>query len=91
MSLTIGHLSSICYEMLSWMIEIWVKSYLVSDSNCNVINLESPKNLQIMKNNVGLTFSVGDTILLSKISNWARQLELVINISYLVQLLGGTR
>ena len=91
MSLTIGHLSSICYEMLSWMIEIWVKSYLVSDSNCNVINLESPKKLQIMKNNVGLTFSVGDTILLSKISNWARQLELVINISYLVQLLGGTR
>ena len=40
-------------EMLSWMIEIWTKHHLVSDGNCNVVNLESPlkkiqKERQIM-------------------------------------------
>jgi hypothetical protein len=38
-SLSIGHLSPICDKILLWMIEIWVKNYLVSDSNCNAVNL----------------------------------------------------
>ena len=55
-------LSATCDEILSWMIEIWMKIHLVSDSNCNTLNPYSPKILQGMTNNVGLTFSVGDTI-----------------------------
>jgi len=34
---------------------------LVSDGNCNYVNLQSPKKLQGMTINVGLTFGVGDT------------------------------
>ena len=26
-------------ETLSWMVEIWMKNDLISDNNCNVINL----------------------------------------------------
>ena len=26
-------------EILSWMIEIWMKDHLVSDSKCNTVNL----------------------------------------------------
>ena len=45
--------------MLSWMIEIWMKNHLVSDSNRNTVNLCNPwKYWQGMINNVGLTFSV---------------------------------
>jgi hypothetical protein len=38
-----------------------MKHYIVSDDNCNTLNLQPP-NLQGMTNNVGLLFSVGDTI-----------------------------
>ena len=38
------------------------KKHLVSDSNCNTFNLLPPNVLQGMTNNVGLAFSVGDTI-----------------------------
>ena len=41
------------------MIEIWMKNQLISDNICNIYN--HPKTLQGMTNNVGLTFSVGDT------------------------------
>ena len=45
-----------CGERLSRMIEIWMNI-------CNTVNLLiPPKNIQGMTNNVGLTFSVGDTI-----------------------------
>ena len=27
-----------CDEMLSWMIEIWMKNHLVSNNNCNIVN-----------------------------------------------------
>ena len=53
-------LSATCDEILSSMIEIWMRKHLVSDSNCNTINLEFPKNLQGRTKNVGLTFSVGE-------------------------------
>ena len=52
-------LSSTCDEILSWMIQIWMKIHLVSDSNCNTVYL---KKLQEMTNHVGVTLSVGDTI-----------------------------
>ena len=32
-------------EVLSWMIETWVIYHLVSDSNCNTINLQYPNFL----------------------------------------------
>ena len=32
-------LRSTCDEILSWMIEIWIKNHLISDSNCNAVNL----------------------------------------------------
>ena len=35
------------------------KNHLVSDSNCNNVNIQSPQG---MTNNIGLTFSVDDTI-----------------------------
>ena len=28
-----------CDEILSWVIEIWMKNHLVSDSNCYTVNL----------------------------------------------------
>ena len=28
-----------CDKILSWMIEIWMKTHLVSLSNCNTVNL----------------------------------------------------
>jgi hypothetical protein len=30
---------------LSWMIELWMKNHLASDSNWSTINLHSPKKL----------------------------------------------
>ena len=39
------------------MIEIWMKNQLVIGSNCNIVIYNRP-----MKTNVGVTFSVGDTI-----------------------------
>ena len=42
----------LCDELLSWMIEIWMKNHLVSDRNCNIVNLQCP-------NNVRFTLSVG--------------------------------
>ena len=53
-------------EIVSWVIEIWLKNHLVSDSNCNTVKLCMilQKIWQGMTNNVvGLTFSVGDTTL----------------------------
>jgi hypothetical protein len=35
-----------CDEMLLWMIEIWMENHLVSDSNCNTINLYSNLSLK---------------------------------------------
>ena len=53
-------LSATCDEILSWMIEIWMKNHLVSDNNCNIVKIKSLKYLQGMANNVGLKSSVGD-------------------------------
>ena len=61
-------LSATCDEIMSWMIEIWMRNHSVSDSNCKIVKLESLKNLQGMANNVGLKFSVGDTTPRFKIS-----------------------
>ena len=55
-------LSTTYDEILLWMIEIWMKIHLVSDNNRNTVNLYPPQKNQGMTNNVGLTFSVGDTI-----------------------------
>jgi hypothetical protein len=49
-------------EILSWIIKIWMKNHLVSDGNCDIVNLESP-NLQGMTNYVEIPCSVGDSIL----------------------------
>ena len=38
-------LSTTWDEILSWAIEIWMKNHLVSDSNCNTVNLYSPERL----------------------------------------------
>jgi hypothetical protein len=32
-------LSATCDETLSWMFKIWMENHLVSDNNCNTINL----------------------------------------------------
>ena len=52
-------LSTTCDEMLSWAIGIWMKS---------LRGFYIPQKLQGLANNVGLTFSVGDTILKFTIS-----------------------
>ena len=41
--------STTCDEILSWMIEIWMKHYLVNDSNCNIVYLLSTP-LQFTRN-----------------------------------------
>ena len=62
-------LSITCNEILSWMIEIWMKKHLVSDSSCNIVNLVMTQKLQGMTNNVGSTFRVGDSVPRFTISN----------------------
>ena len=59
------HLSATCDEILSWMTEIWMKNHLVSIiflQHCKPITPPKKFFLQGMTNNVGLTFSVGDTL-----------------------------
>jgi hypothetical protein len=36
-------LSSICDELLSWIIGIWMKNYLINDNNCNIVNIITQK------------------------------------------------
>ena len=58
-------LSATCDEILSWVIEVWMKNHLVSDGNCNTVNLDPPPNFlkkRGMTNNVGLAFIVGDIV-----------------------------
>ena len=44
------------------MIEMWMAVQLVSNDNCNIVNLYCPIFcLHGMRNNVSFTFSVGDT------------------------------
>ena len=50
-----------CSMKLSWMIETWMKSHLVSDTNYNIVNLWCPKTLRGRTNDVRIAFSVGDT------------------------------
>ena len=38
-------LSATCDELLSWMIGIWMKNYLASYSNCNNVDISSPKKV----------------------------------------------
>jgi hypothetical protein len=38
-------LSRTCDEILSQIIETWMQDHLVSDSNCNHVDLESPKKI----------------------------------------------
>jgi hypothetical protein len=46
-------LSATCDETLSRMVEIWMQNHLVSDGNCNIVNLEPPPlSLQGMPNHV---------------------------------------
>jgi hypothetical protein len=63
-----------------------MRNHLVSDNDCNTINLLSPKKLQGMTNNVGLTFSVGDTIPRYTISieqgnyNWWYEISSIVSV-----------
>ena len=38
-----------CNEKLSWMIELWMKTHLVSENNCNIVNIKS--QLFLTRNN----------------------------------------
>ena len=55
-----------CQQLVMKYYNEWLKfgwkNHLGSDNNCNTINVWSPKKLQGITNNIGLTFSVGDTI-----------------------------
>ena len=49
-------LSTTCDGILSWMVQIWIKNQLISDNNCNIVDLYNALNfLQGMTNSVGLT------------------------------------
>ena len=76
-----SHVSHLWWHM-SWMVEFWMKNHLVSNSNCNTVNLRSPKKFykewQIM---LGWHLVL---VTLYRGLQWARQLELVTRISYLV-------
>ena len=57
-------LSRACDEILEWMIEFWMENHMGSNIDYNIVNPYPPpkKKVQGMTNNVGLKFSVGDTI-----------------------------
>ena len=38
-------LSVTCDEILPWMSEIWMKAHMVSDSNYNIVNIQSPEQV----------------------------------------------
>jgi hypothetical protein len=38
-------LSATCDEILSWMIEFWMKTHLISDNDCNIVNLSYPQKI----------------------------------------------
>ena len=83
---TLFFLSATCDKILSWVVEIWMKNHLVSDSNCNTVKCIIPQTLykewQIM---LGLTFSAGDTTPRSTISIEQDNQELVtLNIIFSV-------
>ena len=60
------------------MIEMWMKNYLVSDNNCNIVNLQCPQKFhKDWQLNVGLPFIVSDTILWFTIGIEQDDLELV--------------
>ena len=40
-------LSTTCDEILSWMIENWMKNHLVSDNICNTVKLQSPPKIRM--------------------------------------------
>jgi hypothetical protein len=51
-----------CNVILSWMIEIWIKFHVLSDSNCNIVNLYNVLMLlQGIKNNVMFKYNINDT------------------------------
>ena len=59
--------STTCDETLLWVIEIWMKNHLVSDSNCNTVILYPSPPITFLKNykewqKIALTLSVGDSI-----------------------------
>jgi hypothetical protein len=31
----------LCNETLTWMIDIWMTNHLVSDNNCNIVNMNA--------------------------------------------------
>ena len=53
LSKSLPSLVKTCDELLSSMIEIWMTVHLVSDSNCNIINIEIYKEWQIMLGMLG--------------------------------------
>ena len=60
--------------------EIWAKNHLVSDSFCNIANLECLNSFYFTHNenlNARFTFSVGDTTHTTYNWSWARQIESV--------------
>ena len=54
--------SATCDEILSYMIENWMKIPLVSDSYINTVSLQSLQKITGITSHVGTTFSVHDTI-----------------------------
>ena len=55
-------MSTTCDEILSWMLETWMKNHSVNNNTSNTVNSLPEKKtlLQGTTNNVGLTFSVVD-------------------------------
>jgi hypothetical protein len=56
-------LSTTCDEIWLCVSVIQMKNRLVSGSHCNIYIYNPPIKVQGIANNVGLTFSVGDTTL----------------------------
>jgi hypothetical protein len=48
-------LPNTCDGILSWITGIWMEFHFVSDSICNTVTHNPPRDLQGMTNNVGLT------------------------------------
>ena len=72
-------------NLLPWMIEIEMNNHLVSDKNCNILNLWWPNVFQGITYNVSFTLNnVGDTTRAAYNLYWANRVGNT-RIEYLVQ------
>ena len=73
-------------EILSWMIEIWMKTHLVIIVNTTLRIYKQPKNSQGMSNNVGFTLIFFYTKPQLVVKEWVSPQESFLTLVQIVEL-----